>query len=63
MIKALTSLVQLHSPYWAFGRLDQKTFHAFEFTSTPQDFEYMTIIGLVNRLANIYSNNSRVGPA
>jgi pimeloyl-ACP methyl ester carboxylesterase len=33
-----------------FESFPQVTFHAFEFNPTPQDFEYMTITGLINRL-------------
>jgi pimeloyl-ACP methyl ester carboxylesterase len=33
-----------------FSALSQVDFHAFDFTPTPQDFEYMTITGLINRL-------------
>ncbi len=33
-----------------FSALPQVDFHAFDFNPTPQDFEYMTITGLVNRL-------------
>jgi pimeloyl-ACP methyl ester carboxylesterase len=33
-----------------FARLFQIAFHVFEFNPTPEDFEYMTITGLINRL-------------
>ena len=33
-----------------FSALPQVDFHAFDFNPTPQDFEYMTLTGLINRL-------------